>query len=138
MYCSNCGEKKAEDSRFCFNCGNQLTKNISIINSIKVNKKARKWLIINFIATYCFLFMLLAYRGWDPYYYVSFFPYGLLQALMVLSAISIAFFSYKLSTSLEKPTFLIITYTLCSPFILLNFIPLIGLLADSKKKICRT
>ncbi|WP_211356410.1 hypothetical protein [Psychrobacillus lasiicapitis] len=109
-------------------------KQIHINQLLSINK-ARKSLLISFIAVYFLLFLILAFREYEPYYYVSFFPYGLFQVLMILSAILFAFFSYKLSGLLRKKTSLIIIYTLIAPFMLINFIPLIGLLADSKKLI---
>jgi fluoride ion exporter CrcB/FEX len=96
-------------------------------------KKTRKWFVISFIAAYFFLFVTYAFREIDPYYYVSFFPYGLLQVLTILSAISFSVFSYRLSSLLEKKTYVIVIFTILSPFFLINFIPFIGILADSRK-----
>lgn len=141
MHCSSCGKKQSEKFNFCSECGTQLEIASNFMGSlgqvhsnqlISINK-ARKLLLISFIAVYFFLFLIMAFRDYDPYYYVNFFPYGLLQVLMILSAISFATFSYKISSLLRKKTSLIIIYTLIAPFILINFIPLIGLLADSKK-----
>lgn len=138
MYCSHCGEKQVRKANFCSNCGTELIISISDNHSNSENRniklvKTRKKYMYLFSITYFFVFMVFFYRGYDPYYYVNFFPYGFLQILMIISAISTSIFTYKICGLLRKPTYLIIIYTMISPFILINFVPFIGLLADAKK-----
>ena len=60
-------------------------------------------------------------------------PPNTFNVLAILSVILYAVFAYKLTSLLEKKTYVIIIYTLLSLFFLINAIPFIGLLADSKK-----
>lgn len=138
MYCSSCGKKQREKANFCSKCGNSIQVRSTVLEQLNTKQlkdlnRVRKSLIISFIAVYSFLILVMALRTYDPYYYVNFFPYGLLQLLTVISAISCAIFTFKLSGILRKQTFIIIIYTILAPFMLVNFISLIGLLADSKK-----
>lgn len=141
MYCSNCGEKQNKAANFCNSCGSVLEKEIaseeirlnnSMIDTISIGK-FRKPLIAFLLAEYLFLLGVLTLQSTDPYYYVNFFPYGLFQVLTIGSAIMVTVLVYKLSSLLNKPTAIIIFYTIAAPFILINLIPFVGLLADSKK-----
>ncbi|WP_142385305.1 hypothetical protein [Bacillus sp. UMB0728] len=140
MYCSNCGLKQQGRANFCASCGNSLFEKSELTSiNLKETRKIHKWrnvLVTSFIAYYCFLFFLMYLRYNDPYYYDSlFFPYGLFQVLMIVAAFTCGIAAYKLAGNLIKPTFVIVIYTLLAPFVLINLISFIGLLADSKKSL---
>src|SRR4051794_23334914 len=63
----------------------------------------------------------------------SFFPTYLFGIPALLSSILLAILVYKNAILLEKPTYVVLFYTILAPFTFINIIPVLGLVTDITK-----
>ena len=60
MYCSNCGKKNDNETKFCENCGNKLEVQKEIVNNNVINNNQKKKIPVLSWLSLCFLFAKVA------------------------------------------------------------------------------
>jgi hypothetical protein len=93
----------------------------------------RTWLISLFLIKNMCLPMTAYIMDINQYYAWSYFPTYLFGVPAILSVLLLVAMVYKTAVRLNKPTYVVLFYTLLAPFTLINIIPVMGLVTDITK-----